>query len=276
MTDQQSQDPANKTLQGKERKKLQKREQKLQECLEDARAAQSAALERFRRAEVRLQKRIVRVDKLEKRLQDVEVQLHGETLAKAIEASAPVILPLRILNMEELAQQPDPHVEAANVNGAETEEVAISSTEMARLALDARAVVHAAEQSARLAAERARSVTAQLEPLFSTSEIETLSEEEELVSALASLMIAETTATAAAHAEAVAEEKSVQAEQARRRMNLADQKLRKVRAAITNRDLVGEEAEAALQDAESEFMLAGQALALAEEAEEQARRTARM
>ncbi|HET8912169.1 MAG TPA: hypothetical protein VFN23_11935, partial [Ktedonobacteraceae bacterium] len=72
MSDEYSKDADKKVQQAKERRKLQKRELKLRERLEDARSSQMAALERFRSAELRLQKRIGRVNKLEKRLREVQ------------------------------------------------------------------------------------------------------------------------------------------------------------------------------------------------------------
>lgn len=352
MSDEQTRDADRKDQRMKERRKLQKRELKLRERLEEARSSQAAALERFRSAEARLQKRIGRVNKLEKCLQEIQILLYGESVTHEEAVSAPVILPLRISSAQELLDQPDPHVRSvppisapeppahastddADLPTIEVEDAAFSPAEMAELLLSARAAANAAEQSARLAAVRAQAVAARLEvtgstrhlapvftelqttvararvlaadasqvadeatrfsqqafpdtplpdtppelqaPLFTLPEFDTDSseeDEEDLVSALASLMIAEATATAAAHAEAVAEEKSALTEQARRQVNLADQNLRRVRAAITNHDLVDEEAELALQEADNEFTRAMETLANAEKAEDLARRSA--
>ena len=343
MSDEYSKDADKKVQQAKERRKLQKRELKLRERLEDARSSQMAALERFRSAELRLQKRIGRVNKLEKRLREVQTLLHGESEVQEKDAGSPIHLPLRIMNEQELLGQPDPHVRDAsalqtfeddtNVPALVQDAAALSPVEMADLLRHARAAADAAEGSARLAAARAQAVAANLElssasrhlsptlseleetavqarllatdaglvadeatrffqqafealplldtpdeaqpPLFILPEFDTdVDDEEELVSALASMMIAEATATAAAHAEVVAEEKSAQMDQARRQLDKAEQHLRKIRAAITNRELQGEEAELALQEAETIVAHAAQTLADAEKIANLARRSA--
>ncbi len=61
------------------RKKLQKREQRILERLQEAQAAQARALERFHRAEGRLQKRIERLQRVEGRLVLIRQQLSGES-----------------------------------------------------------------------------------------------------------------------------------------------------------------------------------------------------
>lgn len=61
------------------RKKLQKREQRILERLQEAQAAQARALERFQRAEARLQKRMQRLQRVEGRLVLIRQQLSGES-----------------------------------------------------------------------------------------------------------------------------------------------------------------------------------------------------
>ena len=61
------------------RKKLQKREQRILERLQEAQAAQARALQRFQRAEARLQKRTQRLQRVEGRLVLIRQQLSGES-----------------------------------------------------------------------------------------------------------------------------------------------------------------------------------------------------
>src|SRR5258708_32245776 len=81
MTDQQP--TQNKDL----RKKLQKREQRVLAPLQEAQQAQANALDRFRRAEARLQKRTARLERAEERLRLVRQQL------EVLHASSPAVEP---------------------------------------------------------------------------------------------------------------------------------------------------------------------------------------
>src|SRR5260221_12551773 len=81
MTDQQP--TQNKDL----RKKLQKREQRMLALLQEAQQAQANALDRFRRAEPRLQKRTPRLERAEERLRLVRQQL------EVLHASSPAVEP---------------------------------------------------------------------------------------------------------------------------------------------------------------------------------------
>src|SRR5260221_11426063 len=81
MTDQQP--TQNKNL----RKKLQKREQRMLALLQEAQQVQAKALDRFRRAEARLQKRTARLERAEKRLRLVRQQL------EVLHASSPAAEP---------------------------------------------------------------------------------------------------------------------------------------------------------------------------------------
>src|SRR5258707_510112 len=66
------------------RKKLENRDQRILERLQEAQEAQAKAMERYHRAEARLQKRIARVQKVEGRLTIIRQQL------EATHASSPV------------------------------------------------------------------------------------------------------------------------------------------------------------------------------------------
>lgn len=101
-------------------------------------------------------------------------------------------------------------------------------------------------------------------------EIAEIKEEEELVESLAAKSFAEIAAERAASAEAVAEASSVQTREALGRVREAETVLGQVRLAIRDGSLSGEEAEAALQDAENELTRTTAFLADAEATEEQA------
>ncbi len=72
----QRQSPHNEELIGNE-KKLRKREQRVRDRLQEAQLAQANALERLRRAEARFQKRAMRVQRLEGRLNLIDQQLRA-------------------------------------------------------------------------------------------------------------------------------------------------------------------------------------------------------
>lgn len=101
-----------------------------------------------------------------------------------------------------------------------------------------------------------------------------INEEEEMVEMVAAMMIADVTAATAAETEALAEASSARVRGALRIAQQADDLLEKVRAAIRNGTLMGDAAEATLQDAERDATRAHAALADAEVAEERARRAA--
>ncbi len=101
-----------------------------------------------------------------------------------------------------------------------------------------------------------------------------IDEEEGMVEMVAAMMIADVTAATAAETEALAEASSARVREALRIAQQADDLLEKVRAAIRNGTLMGDAAEATLQDAERDATWAHAVLADAEVAEERARRAA--
>ncbi len=264
----QSTNPATPVTDDKEKKKLTKSEQKLMSQLEEARKEHAGALALLQKAEQRLHKRTGKLQKVQAKLQTTRQMLYGEAAPPVEEIPNPPssgrpLSDLRIYSQEELEQMPDPHV------------IVPEPVE------NARAASQAIERNVRASAERAVQLdkhdhpdgtkTSSQHALFAPPAIEEIREEEEMVSALASMMIAEASATAAAHAEAVAEEKSSRAEQARRRVHTADTALRKIQDAIKKQALSGDEADMALHDAERELAYAQISLAEAEQAEERAR-----
>src|SRR5260370_9446786 len=70
------------------RKKLQKREQRILERLQEAQEAQAKAMERYHRAESRLQKRIARVQKVEGRLTIIRQHLEPTHASSPVEESS--------------------------------------------------------------------------------------------------------------------------------------------------------------------------------------------
>lgn len=252
------------------RKKLQKREQRILERLQEARYAQAKALERFRRAEARLQKRMARVQHFEERLTLVRQQL--DELNTPPSVGAQFIAPQFIAS-----SSPD-----------KTENV----TDAPDWVKEARAAAEAAEENARQAAERAAEVASRAEQIgaaiIETTAIETVEErpqssleevaeiemEEEIVGAIVAKTIAEVAAERATEAEALSEASSVYAQEAYQHAQQMDESLDEVRVAISNGLLTGEEAKNALQNAEREFTHAQASLADAEAAEEQALTTA--
>src|SRR6266566_28040 len=253
MTDQQP--TQNKDL----RKKLQKREQRMLALLQEAQQAQANALDRFRRAEARLQTRTARLERAEERLRLVRQQL------EVLHASSPAVEPP--------VASPTPY-ETGDTMGS-TPEAPTTESDADRVK-EARAAAGATEENVRRAAERAATVaqehpqSARAEP----AEIAKIEAEEESVEAVAAVTIAEIAAERAAEAEALAEASSAQTREARQRAQQAEAALGEVRVAIRDGLLTGEEAETALQNAEREVTRAQALLADAEAAEEQALDTA--
>lgn len=252
MTDQQP--TQNKDL----RKKLQKREQRMLALLQEAQQVQAKALDRFRRAEARLQKRTARVQRAEERLRLVRQQL------EVLHASSPAVEPP--------VASPTP-TETGDNRGS-TPEAPTTGTDADRVK-EARAAANATEENVRWAAERAATVAQHPQsPREEPAKIAKIEAEEESVEAVAAVTIAEVAAERAAEAEALAEASSAQTREARQRAQQAEAALGEVRVAIRDGLLTGEEAETALQHAEREVTHAQALLADAEAAEEQALDTA--
>jgi hypothetical protein len=222
------------------RNKLQKREQRIIERLIEAQQAQARALERYHRAEERLQKRMASVQLIEGRL--TYVRQHIGDL-HAIPETPPVEI-----EIPAWAQY------TPSFSGEDPSHNTIESTDFAS---EARAAAKAAEENTRIAAARAAEV----------AEIEA---EEEYVEAITAVTIAEIAAERAAAAEALAEASSARTREARRKAQLAEEALGEVRVAIRNDLLTGDEAKHALQEAEREVTKTQASLADAEAAEEQA------
>ena len=253
MTDQQP--TQNKDL----RKKLQKREQRMLALLQEAQQAQANALDRFRRAEARLQKRTARLERAEERLRLVRQQL------EVLHASSPAVEP----------PVASPTLDESGDNMGSTPEAPTTGTDADRVK-EARAAAAATEENVRRAAEHAAAV-AQEQPQSARAEpaeIAKIEAEEESVEAVAAVTIAEVAAERAAEAGALAEASSAQTREARQRAQQAEAALGEVRVAIRDGLLTGEEAETALQNAEREVTRAQALLADAEAAEEQALDTA--
>ncbi len=248
------------------RKKLQKREQRILVRLKEARQAQEKALERYHRAEERLQKRMARVQLIEGRLTLVRQHiddLHVNPTVPSAETEIPA-----------WAQFIPP--------SSTDEEKSGSILEPTDFIREARAAAEAAEENIRMAAARAAEIsevtelnleTAQ-EPTQSTfeeaAEVAEIEAEEEIVEAITAVTIAEITAERAAAAEALAQASSAYTREARRQAQLAEQTLGEVHVAIRNGLLIGEEAEHALQEAERKVTESQAFQADAEAAEEQA------
>lgn len=177
-------------------RKLHKREQRLLERLQKAQQAQARALERFQRAQVRLQKRMTRVQRVEGRLTLVRQQLHELSVSPG--AAAQFIAPEPSPASEKPIASGSPTVgaqpgasemiapepgapetpEEEDITGriqhaaANQPDRSLSPAEAARLVEEARAAAEAAEESARLAAERAVDVAARLEQIGSGRHLE--------------------------------------------------------------------------------------------------------
>jgi hypothetical protein len=248
------------------RKKLQKREQRILVRLKEAQQAQAKALERYHRAEERLQKRMARVQLIEGRLTLVRQQKDD-------------------LNVNSAIPSPETGIPAwaQFISISSTDEDKPGSTvESIDYAREARAAAQAAEGNTRMAATRAAQISETTEIHLENAEIPTQSTleeaaevaeieaEEEIVEAITAATIAEITAERAAAAEAMAQASSAHTREARRQAQLAEQTLGEIRVAIHNGLLTGEEAEQTWQEAEREVTKAQASLADAEAAEEQA------
>ncbi len=108
------------------------------------------------------------------------------------------------------------------------QEPAESQLEVDRASIEALEAERLAQDAGRLAEERA---------------VEDIEEEEELVSGVAAMMIADVAAAAAAEAEAMAEASSARTREASYAAQQADQVLEEVRAAIASGALSGEDAD---------------------------------
>ena len=270
MTDQKS------TQNSDPRKKLQKREQRILERLQEARDAQVKALERFHRAEARLQKRMARVQRFEGRLAFIRQQL--------VELNTPSLVGVQFIapsssdKTENVKEAPDWVKEARAAAGAAEENVrqavarvtkATSRAEQTGLGRHLEQELRQVEAEADQANAIAQETSDDLPP-SSLEEVAEIAMEEEIVEAITAKTIAEVAAERAAEAEAFAEASSVYSQEARQRAQQAEQALEEVHVAISNSLLTGEEAKNALQNAESEVTRAQASLADAEAAEEQA------
>jgi hypothetical protein len=252
------------------RKKLQKREQRILVRLKWAQQAQAKALERYHRAEERLQKRIASVQLIEGRLTLIQQQIDDLNVNPAV-PSAETEIPA-------WAQ----FIPISSANDDKSGNI-IEPIDFAR---EARAAAEAAEENTRMAAARAAELSETTEMNLETAEEPTQSTleevagvaeieaEEEIVEAITAVTIADITAERAAAAEALAQASSAHTREARRQAQLAEQTLGEVRVAIRNGLLTGEEAEHTLQEVEREVTKTQASLADAEAAEEQALTTA--
>jgi len=248
------------------KKKLQKREQRILVRLKETQQAQAKALERYHRAEERLQKRMARVQLVEGRLTLVRQQIDDLNVNPAIPS----------------AETKNPAWAQFIPISSTDEDNSGSNIESIDFASEARAAAQAAEDNTRMAATRAAEISETTEitlenaeePTQSTledaAEVAEIEAEEEIVEANTAVTIAEITAERAAAAEAMAQASSAHTREARRQAQLAEQTLGEVRVAIRNGLLTGEEAEHTLQEAEREVTKAQALLADAEAAEEQA------
>jgi len=270
MTDQKS------TQNSDPRKKLQKREQRILERLQEARDAQVKALERFHRAEARLQKRVDRVQRFEARLAFTRQQL--DELNTPPSVGAVFIAPSSAGKTENVKEAPDWIKEARAAAGAAEENArqavarvakATSRTQQTGLGRHLEQELRQVEAEADQANAIARETSDDL-PQSSLEEVAKIEMEEEIVEAITAKTIAEVAAERAAEAEAFAEASSVYSQEARQRAQQAEQTLEEVHVAISNSLLTGEEAQNALQNAEREVTRAQASLADAEAAEEQA------
>ncbi len=236
------------------RKQLQKREQSIIARLRVAQKAQAKALERYHRAEERLQKRIARVQFIEGRLTLVRQQIDDLNVNPAM-SSVEIEIP-------SWAQYTPP-----SSTDEDKSSNTIKSTNFVR---EARAAAEAAEENTRTAVARAAEINETTNVNLETAEVAEIEAEEEIVEAITAVTIAEITAERAAAAEALAQASSAHTREARRQAQLAEEALGEIRVAIRNDLLTGEEAEHALQQAEREVTKAQASLADAEAAEEQA------
>lgn len=270
MTDQKS------TQNSDPRKKLQKREQRILERLQEARDAQVKALERFHRAEARLQKRVARVQRFEGRLAFIRQQLVELNTSSLV--GAQFIAPSSSDKTENVKEAPDWVKEARAAAGAAEENArqavarvakATSRAEQTGLGRHLEQELRQVEAEADQANAMAQETSDDLPP-SSLEEVAEIAMEEEIVEAITAKTIAEVAAERAAEAEAFAEASSVYSQEARQRAQQAEQALEEVHVAISNSLLTGEEAKSALQNAEREVTRAQASLADAEAAEEQA------
>lgn len=248
------------------RKKLQKREQRILVRLKWAQQAQAKALERYHRAEERLQKRMARVQLIEGRLtlirqqiDDLNVNPAGPSAETEIPTWAQFIPPT-----------------------STDEDKSRSIIEPTDFAREARVAAEATDENTRMVTVQAAGISATTENILETTEepelamleeaaeVAEIKAEEEIVEAITAITIAEITAERAAAAEALAQASSAHTREARRQAQLAEEALGEVRVAIRNDLLTGEEAEQALQKAEHEVTETQASLADAEAAEEQA------
>src|SRR5207245_5631042 len=112
------------TQNGDPRKKLQKREQRILERLQQARDAQAKALERLRRAEARLQKRMARAQRFEGRLAFIRQQLDELNTPPSVGApfnATQFITPSSSDKTENVKEAPDWIKEARAAAGAAEE-----------------------------------------------------------------------------------------------------------------------------------------------------------
>ena len=275
MTDQKS------TQNSDPRKKLQKREQRILERLQEARDAQVKALERFHRAEARSQKRMARVQRFEGRLAFIRqqlVELNTPSLVGAQFIAPQFIVPSSSDKTENVKEAPDWVKEARAAAGAAEENArqAVARVAKATSRAEQTGLGRHLEQELRQVeaeADQANAIAQETSDDFPQSSLEEVAEiamEEEIVEAITAKTIAEVAAERAAEAEAFAEASSVYSQEARQRAQQAEQALEEVHVAISNSLLTGEEAKNALQNAESEVTRAQASLADAEAAEEQA------
>ena len=258
------------------RKKLQKREQRILERLQEARDAQVKALERFHRAEARLQKRMDRVQRFEGRLAFTRQQLDELNTPPSVRAA--FIAPSSPGKTENVKEAPDWVKEARAAAGAAEENArqavarvieATSRSEQTGLGRHLEQELRQVEAEADRANAMAQETSDDL-PQSSLEEVAEIAMEEEIIEAITAKTIAEVAAERAAEAEAFAEASSVYTREARQRAQQAEQTLEEVRVAISNSLLTGEEAKNALQNAEREVTRAQASLADAEAAQEQA------
>ncbi len=186
------------------RKRLQKREQRILERLQEAQTAQAKALERFQRAQARLQKRTQRVQRVESRLSLIRQQLLGQpqeaptpptrdtqagtgieeeqaeigqppvTATQEVSDEMPqesatgdvFVEEILLVDASEHAGLPPANTGDSQEQFAEEVEEAASQGPAARDAQrvqEAHAAAEAAEENARLAAERAADITTRIE-----------------------------------------------------------------------------------------------------------------
>src|SRR5438876_472720 len=264
------------TQNGDPRKKLQKREQRILERLQQARDAQAKALERLRRAEARLQKRMARAQRFEGRLAFIRQQL--DELNTPPSVGAPFNAPSSSNKTENVTEAPDWVKEARAAAGAAEEnarQAAARVTEATSRAEQTGSGGHLEQEllQVEVEADQANAIAQEAVddlPQSSLEEVAEIAMEEEIVETITAKTIAEVAAERAAEAEAFAEASSVYTREASQRAQQAERALDEVRVAIQNGLLTGEEAKNALQNAEREVTRAQASLADAEAAQEQA------